>query len=432
MDKKTNTNDNEIKIRISLRLRIIMAVTISLVISLPITNFVNNQLEQYVHGNLGALINTVIPLVISIILVTIATTIVIIRRLEKVVSATKMASKGNLTIQVENKLKDEIGQLSLSFNRMLDNIRHVINKTNEISTQVSSYSKDFLFSTKQSSDSLEKISVAVQDIVSGSDIQTNKTLELTKSANLINQEMNNVSTSIQSVFNVAYEANTKADIGLNLIDETMIKMDSIQESVNKSSEVVNSLGNKSKEINKIVSIITSIAEQTNLLALNASIEAARAGEAGKGFAVVAAEVRKLAEESGKATGSIRGLVSDIQSQTLRAIEAINKEMYIVHNGRIMINETEKAFKDIVDYVHSIRNKSSEAMNAVLIVSEKTGGINETISEIASIAEQASYSIQEVAVSVKNQSVSNEEITSSANVLNNMANELKGEISRFKI
>jgi methyl-accepting chemotaxis protein len=69
-------------------------------------------------------------------------------------------------------------------------------------------------------------------------------------------------------------------------------------------------------------LINDIANQTNLLALNATIEAARAGEAGKGFAVVANEVKQLATQTARATGDIKGQVTEMQAVTEGAIGAI--------------------------------------------------------------------------------------------------------------
>ena len=71
---------------------------------------------------------------------------------------------------------------------------------------------------------------------------------------------------------------------------------------------VNQLEVNAGKVENIIQLVGDIAAQTNLLALNASIEAARAGEHGKGFAVVAEEVRKLADESGKAVQGISELI----------------------------------------------------------------------------------------------------------------------------
>lgn len=435
MDFKKNTKNkftDKMDVKVSIRLKMIVVVIVSLVISSPISQYINLLLKEYVDGSFGVFVNTSITLLVATVIISLATRFLIINRIKKVLEATKLAANGDLTIIIEENSKDEIGQLASSFNLMISNLHKVVTKTNDTSAKVASYSEDFKVSTEQSSASVEQISNAIQAIVSGSELQTAKTSELFKSSKLVSDELNNVAASIQTISDLANVTNDKADSGLKLIDETINKMDTIQHSVMSSSQKMNNLGEKSKEISQIVSLITNIADQTNLLALNASIEAARAGDAGKGFAVVAEEVRKLAEGSSKAGEEIRKLVNEIQLQTTEAVDSINSGTIIVEDGRGMVYKSGEAFKDIVQYVHNIGNKSDSAIKAMVMVDERTKTTTESIREIDDIAVQASSSVQNVAASVEEQSASNEEITSSAQLLSEMANDLRVEISKFKI
>jgi methyl-accepting chemotaxis protein len=90
----------------------------------------------------------------------------------------------------------------------------------------------------------------------------------------------------------------------------------------RTNELLTALANAAQNIGAVVGLINDIASQTNLLALNATIEAARAGEAGKGFAVVANEVKQLATQTARATGDIKGQVTEMQAVTEGAIGAI--------------------------------------------------------------------------------------------------------------
>ena len=90
----------------------------------------------------------------------------------------------------------------------------------------------------------------------------------------------------------------------------------------RTDTIVQALAEGAQKIGDVVQLITGIAAQTNLLALNATIEAARAGDAGKGFAVVASEVKNLASQTARATEEIDVQISHIQSATTEAVQAI--------------------------------------------------------------------------------------------------------------
>jgi methyl-accepting chemotaxis protein len=92
----------------------------------------------------------------------------------------------------------------------------------------------------------------------------------------------------------------------------------------ESKHSILSLKESSSGVAKVAELIASIATQTSVLALNANIEAARAGVHGKGFSVVASEVRKLAEQTARATAEIQAKVSAIGTDITTAVAAIDR------------------------------------------------------------------------------------------------------------
>lgn len=393
---------------------------------------VNENNEKEIRSSIILLISIILLAVIIYFVFSVIISMFIYKPIKEMEVLMKKAENGDLSVQSSYQSNDEMGSLSHSFNTMLFQLRKLIMKVRESSDQVAASSEQLIVSAEETSKASEHIAEASTLLASGAETSVKGTDRVSISMQEMAVSVNNITSSISFVSehsNTTTEESKKGNIALN---QTIDQMKSINETVYSSSNIIQELGNRSTEIEKIVAVISGIAEQTNLLALNASIEAARAGEHGKGFAVVANEVKKLAEESRYSAEHITQLIHEIQGSTMNAVAAMEECTTEVKTGLDLINETGESFSKILHSAADVSTQSKEVSIAAEKISTNVEQMAFSLLDIAKNAEDSSTNSQNMAAGAEEQLASMEEITASAHSLAKMAEELNKMVNTFNI
>jgi methyl-accepting chemotaxis protein len=344
-------------------------------------------------------------------------------------AAAEMGS-GNFAVEIAP--RSERDALRNAFVEMRDRVGEVVRAISGTSHALNNSSVQMASTTEEVGRAIGEIAESVGQVASGAEEQVRAVDQVRAMSEEVAMASRSSSETAAETAQVAAEARASAEVGEQAVAKVDNAMRSVQTSSADVSTAIRHLGEKSSRIGGIVDTITAISEQTNLLALNAAIEAARAGEQGKGFAVVAEEVRKLAEESQQAAASIADLVSEIRSETERAVTVVEEGVRQTDEGAQTVVEAREAFRQIRDNVESMTSRIEQiAASSEQIVDSATRML-ENVSSVANVAEESSASTEQVSAATEETSASTQQIASSAQELSATAEELQRLISQFTL
>ena len=312
--------------------------------------------------------------------------------------------EGDLTVHINTRSKDEVGQLAESFNQFVARLHGIVSRLRDVTVELAAQSRAQAAGAqsrsqrvRQQQDEIVMVATAVTEMASATqEIAGNAEFAATTSGDAVKLAVSGQSQVGQSQRSITGLADEVAD----------------------ASQIIVELDAHAQKISGILATISGIAEQTNLLALNAAIEAARAGEQGRGFAVVADEVRSLAGRTAQSTSEIQTMIENLQQGVAKAVT--------------VMQECSREMDSCMDQSSHANNAMEEVQGIVVLISDMS-------SQIASAAEQQQATSADIATNLNRISdISDlnyqgiERVAETSQQLDSLAEQQESLVKRFRL
>jgi methyl-accepting chemotaxis protein len=292
------------------------------------------------------------------------------------VSALQRVAGGDLSVAVEAKSHDEVGQVARATGQMVAQLRQALAAVQAAAEQVASAS--------------QQLSAGAEALSTGAQEQASALEQTAASLEEITSTVKQTADHARHANQLALDSRATAERGGQVVATAIQAMDAINQAA--------------QQIAAIITTIDEIAFQTNLLALNAAVEAARAGEQGRGFAVVAAEVRNLAQRSATAAKEITALIQDSVAK--------------VKDGSTLVHQSGHTLADIVTATQRVTDIIAEIAAACQEQAQGIDQVNRAVTQMDQVVQQAA--------------AQTEELSSTAHTLATQADHLHSLVGRFQL
>lgn len=344
----------------------------------------------------------------------------------------KRLAEGDLTTPVATTRKDEIGQLTASFEDMRQKLSAVVHSLRINSTRMEETSSTLLQASSELSAGSNQITTTIAAEVQASEQRSMHLEKVAQMVQTVSEAISEVDQNVSQFAELSQQAQDLSQQGNEQVLEITRQMDAIQRYEEETIAKLQKLDQRSKDVTNVINIIRDIASQINLLSLNASIEAARAGENGKGFAVVAQEIQKLAKQTNDSVSHIIDSMEEMTLETEEVLKANAQSAREIEKGVVLIGENGKLFERIYESVQELAKGMARIVTSTEQISRSANSTLSSVQEITAISEETVATTEEISASTQQQFASIQQLEHMSRRINSISHELDELIKSFNV
>ncbi|WP_450091409.1 methyl-accepting chemotaxis protein [Pseudomonas chaetocerotis] len=370
-----------------------------------------SQAEAAAHEIRGAVRIMEAGLLIAILLAILVSAVcgwllmnAITKPVNRIVSTLKSLESGDLSVKLDLHRRDEFNAIELGFNSMVGELKNLVGNTQRSAVQMTTSVTEIAATSRQQQATATETAATTTEIGATS-------REIAATSRDLVRTMGEVSDNAEQTSILA----GTGQLGLARMEEIMHQVMGAADVVNGKLSILNE---KAGNITQVVTTIVKVADQTNLLSLNAAIEAEKAGEYGKGFAVVAVEVRRLADQTAVATYDIEQMVREIQSAVSAGVMGMDKFSEEVRRGIGEMAQMGDQLSQIIQQVQALAPRIQMVNEGMQAQSTGAEQINQALVQLGEASSQTVDSLRQAGAAIDE--------------LNQVANNLRVGVSRFKV